>query len=169
MSKSYNQFLFECWLFESPEQDPSINRNILKDRLDYIVNSQKQHAKPISNSLMSIDLPSGHKVLYHKHGDSHSGVSIFDIKDKVAKHQVVHTLGGDTSEIHSNIQHMVDSGFEVRSHDKQSKGGRNLWMQIHNNVKHNEIGTVKGDVRTPMKNLSSKEDSNDPDELFYIK
>ncbi len=167
--KTFTQFLIECWLFESPIQDSNIDRTLIQNNIHRIIDTQKQHAKPIHGDMMHIDLPSGHKVVYHSHQNINRGVSIFKVSGNIAAHQVTHTMGGDVSDIYKNIQHMVDSGYEVHSHDAQSKGGRNLWMNIHNHVKHTELGVITSGVKKKTDSLLDHKNSDSADELFYIK
>ena len=132
--------------------------------------SQSAHKE--SNGTLNVsthhNVPHG-LFLYHGNKDSPRASSLMSLDGNVATHSYTNKGNGTIDEIHQNFEHMLRNGYEVRSSTMQSKGGRNLWVNIHKRFPDREIGIVQNGVNTQLNDLTSHLESNDKSVQFYIK
>lgn len=142
----------------------------LHSQLTSTIESNKKNRIKISDSHYAIQLNNGNTILYH-HSKEHNYHSISMLEPfGTSKDHYVHAIASkgtysDASKIYQNIQTLVDKGKTVFSDDTQTKGGRNLWRNIHKFVNfktaslHNEDGTHIKDIEN-FADLSK--DESDP-------
>lgn len=94
-------------------------------------------ASYIDDNHYAIGLSDGTMYLYHKNGEKYHSISLFR-KDSDNEFTHLLTVKGphvkSATGIYKNIQYMLDNGFTVGSDEEQTRGGRNLWKNIHHHV-----------------------------------
>jgi len=111
-----------------------------KHMLNFITSSIN---KPIKISDTHYKLPYNSKTIvsYHKTNNDIHSISMFEQMSSPNKYQHVIASKGnanDASGIYKNIQDMIDSGNAVYSDGAQTRGGRKLWINMHNHVNFNK-------------------------------
>lgn len=150
--------------------DTVIPSDKMHDNLVSTIDANKKNRIKISDNRYAIQMGNGNTILYH-HNKEHGyhSISMFEPFGKISNHYK-HVLASkgtypDASKIYENIQTLVDKGKSVFSDESQTRGGRNLWRNIHTHVKfktaslHAEDGTHVRDVET-FSDLSK--DESDP-------
>lgn len=164
--KTLATFLFDSWLFESPLIDRDLDANGSNMIMHRLI---KDSPVIETHGTMSVGKIGNGLIMYHGDKQSPRSSSLMIINDSIATHQYTHKGSGSIDEIHQNIDHMLNRGYEVHSGDRHSAGGRNLWMNIHSRFPDREIGVISNGRKTQHSNLESFRDNNDINTKFYIK
>ena len=169
--KTYEEFLIEAFLAESPILNDETDRGVTDMMMHKVLKMYANGATHVSSDMYKRDMPNSKILMFHTNNGKHSNASIFDVSGDTARHQVTTKLNSSApTGIYQNIQHMIDSGHTVSSDMKHSSGGRNLWNNIHKHVNYSsaEIRNIRTGISTPVENFHGLMDSNE-DTIYAIR
>ena len=155
-------------------KDHEISATDMHNDITQLINKIHHLSHNIGSDHFAVQLPNGNMYLYHKNGNTIHSASLFErgsLGDRNAYRHALTSKGdsiSDASGIYKNIQFIIDNGKTVTSDDNQTRGGRNLWRNIHKHVNFGKASLYDIKTGKHVKDVDNFESLSKTDDDPYV-
>ena len=154
-------------------KDDDISATDMHNDMSQMISKIHHLSHAIGKNHYAVRLSNGNMYFYHKDADKIHSASLFIPDNFALPNAYSHVLASkgdakDASGIYKNIQFMLDNGKTVTSDTDQTRGGRNLWRNIHKHVKFNKVSLHDIDTGKHVKDVENFEELSKTESDPYI-